>query len=211
MSSSPALPPAQQDATALHQRLLSGDPTASNDLANACLEPLVVWLRETNPRVSEDVCLEAAEEAILTVIRNPTSYSPERQTLEVYLRMSARGDLLNLLGKERRRNKGRVSLASVELLPDVGKYLGRVDDPSLRLCLDEEKQGCESAIPDSLRRELCETDLHAMELIVQKERETGVFAALFGLLHLPVKEQRREVKRRKDRLKKMLERARRKA
>ena len=59
------------------------------------------WAKPTR-RVPEDIRIEAAEDAILALIRKPESYSPERQTLEVYLRMSARGDLRNLLAKERR-------------------------------------------------------------------------------------------------------------
>jgi hypothetical protein len=143
VSSSPALPPTQQDAIALHHRLLVQDPTAANDLADAYLERLVAWLSETDPNVAEDIRLESAEDAILALIRKPESYSPERQTLEVYLRMSARGDLRNLLSKEQRHKKGRIH---VELLPDAGKYLGRNDDPSLPLRLAEEKQNVASAI-----------------------------------------------------------------
>jgi RNA polymerase sigma-70 factor (ECF subfamily) len=207
MPKSSALPPTQQEAIALHQRLVAQDPTAANDLAEAYLKPLVVWLGETEPSTSEDVRLEAAGDAILALIRKPESYSPNRQTLEVYLRMSARGDLRNLLGKERRRNKGRVPLLRVELSPDAGKYLGRNDDPALPLRLAEEKQNVVSTIPDSVRQRLSATDLRALELMLQKERRTATYAELYGLLHLPAEEQERAVKRHKDRLKKVLKRA----
>jgi hypothetical protein len=94
MASLPTLAPLQNEAIAIHKRLLARDPTASDDLAGAYLEPLVVWLRETDRRAPEDTRVEAAEDAILALIRRPESYSPGRQTLEVYLRMSARGDLV---------------------------------------------------------------------------------------------------------------------
>ncbi len=58
-----------------------------------------------------------------------------------------------------------------------------------------------------MRRGLSETDRRALELILQKERRTSVYAELYGLLHLPAKEQRTEVKRHKDRLKNVLKRA----
>lgn len=207
MSRSFALPPTPQEALALHQRLLAPDPTAANDLAEAYLERLVVWLGETNPNVPEDVRLEAAEDALLALIRKPESYSPQRQTLEVYLRLSARGDLRNLLRKERRHHQGRVSWEGVELLPNAGKYVGREEDPSLPLRLAEEKLNGADAIPESVRQRLSETDLHALELILRKERRLTEFAALYGLQHLPPEEQARTVKRHKDRLKKMLQRA----
>jgi plasmid stabilization system protein ParE len=207
MFSSPALPRTQPDALALHQRLLARDPTASNDLADAYLETLVVWLGETDAGAPEDARIEAAEDAILALIRNPESYCPERQTLEVYLRLSARGDLRNLLRNERRHNKGRTPWNRVELLPDAGKYLGRDDDPALPLRLAEERQSIAAAVPDSVRGGLSETDQNALELILHKERSTSVFAKLYGLLHLSAKEQRSEVKRHKDRLKNILKRA----
>src|SRR5438128_2056849 len=97
MSGSPALPPTQQESLQLHQRLLAGDPTAPNDLAVAYLEPLVAWLGEADARAPLEVHIEAAEDALLALIRNPHSYSSDLQTLEVYLRMSARGDVRNLL------------------------------------------------------------------------------------------------------------------
>jgi hypothetical protein len=204
------LAPLQNEAIAIHNRLLARDPTASDDLAGAYLEPLVVWLRETDRRAPEDTRVEAAEDAILALIRRPESYSPGRQTLEVYLRMSARGDLRNALAKERRRKKDRVLGDGVEVLPDGGKYLGREEDPALPLYLAEEKQSRASDIPESLRRKLSAADLRATELILEEEHRTSVFAELFGLLDLALREQFREVKRRKDRLKKMLARARRK-
>jgi hypothetical protein len=155
----------------------------------------------------EDVRIEAAEDAILALIRNPEAYSPERQTFEVYLRMSARGDLRNLMRKEWRYSKGRTPWISVELSPDAGKYLGRNDDPALPLRLAEERQSMAEALPDSMRRSVSETDRIALEMILQMERRSAVYAELYGLAHLPAKEQRSEVKRHKDRLKYMLKRA----
>lgn len=207
MSSSPALPPTQQGALALHRLLLAHDPTAANDLAQAYLELLVIWLGEINPGVSEDLRLEAAEDAILALIRQPESYSPEQQTLEVYLRMSAQGDLRNRLSKERRRQKRQLSLASVELSPDGGKYMGLNDDPALPLCLAEEKLELVRAVPDAVRRKLSGRDLRALELLLQKERRTSVYAELYDLQRLPAEEQERTVKRHKDRIKKVVQRA----
>ena len=163
------------------------------------------WAKTTGS--PEDVRIEAAEDAILALIRKPESYSPERQTLEVYLHISAEGDLRNLLRKERRHSKGRTPWISVELSPDAGKYLGRTDDPSLPLRVAEEEQSIADTIQASLGQGLSQTDRRALELILQKERRTVVYAELYGLLHLPAKEQARAVNRHKDRLKHLLKRA----
>jgi hypothetical protein len=206
MSRSFALPLTQPDAEQLHQRLLAHDPTSSADLAVAYLNLLIAWLAELAPKVPPDLRSEAAEDALLALIRNPQSYSAQKQTLEAYLRMSARGDLLNLLRKERKHFKSRIPWIDVEHLPDAGKYLGREDDPSLGLRLAEEEHALQNAVPECVRRELSEIDRTAMDLILRKERSTRIFAELYGLLHLSEKEQRKIVKQHKDRLKKILER-----
>jgi RNA polymerase sigma-70 factor (ECF subfamily) len=207
MSGSAAPRPTQEAALVLHQRLLARDPTAANDLAIAYLEALIAWLGETERGAPDDLRIEAAEDAILALIRNPASYSPERQTLDVYLRMSARGDLRNRLRKELRHRTGRTALSNVELSPEAGKYLGRTNDPSLPLRLAEEKQSIADGVPPSVNQRLSETDRRALDLILQKERRTSVFAELYGLQQLPAKEQFHEVKKHKDRLKKVLKRA----
>ena len=47
MSSSPALPPTQQDAVALHQLLLAQHPTAANDLAQKVADAIDKAFRRT--------------------------------------------------------------------------------------------------------------------------------------------------------------------
>jgi DNA-directed RNA polymerase specialized sigma24 family protein len=155
--------PSQQDALALHQRLLTHHPTASDELASAYLEPLVVWLAEVAPRVDPEMRQDAAGDAILALIRNPESYSPGLQTLEAYLRMSAHGDMLNALAKEKRRKKHEVPCENVELLSDGGKYVGHDNDPGLALRIAEEGQSALRTIPESVRQRLSETDLQLQD------------------------------------------------
>jgi RNA polymerase sigma-70 factor (ECF subfamily) len=186
---------------------LAHHPTASDELADAYLESLVVWLGEIHPNVAEEIRVEAAEDAVLALIRNPESYSPMLQTLEVYLRMSARGDMLNALAKEQRRKKHEAPCDSVEDLVEAGKHKGHDDDPALSLRVAEESQNTLNSIPDSVRQRLSETDLCALQLVLDGERRNTVFAELYGLLHLSADEQTRTVRRHKDRLKKMLKRA----
>src|SRR4051794_5298532 len=84
----------------LHRRLVAGDATAPAELALRFLDPLIAWLRGRN-RVPQEVCVEAAEDAWLALVKSPTTYDPARgKSLEAYLRMSAQGDLANLLRRE---------------------------------------------------------------------------------------------------------------
>jgi RNA polymerase sigma-70 factor, ECF subfamily len=206
MPGSFALPLTQSDALQLHRRLLAHEPTASADLALAYLDHLIEFLGRIAPGTPQDLRCEAAEDALLALIRDPQSYCPEKQSLEVFLQISARGDLLNLLRKERKHQQGRIPWNVVEQCPDAGKYLGHEDDPSLGLRLAEDEQAARNALPKDLRQKLSGIDQAAIELILSGERKTRAFAELYGLLELPEKEQRQVVKRHKDRLKKILKR-----
>ena len=198
--------PPEDEGRALHARLLAGaeDPTAPADLAVAYLDRLIDWLIARNPRADPDDCAAAAGDAILALIKNPASYRPERQRLEVYLRISATGDLRNLLRAERRHSSRRAAWEAVELSPAAGKYLrDEAGDPAWLLERGEDVP----SIPARVRERLTPAEAQVLELMLRGERRTEVYAAALGLADRPLPEQRREVKRVKDRLKKRLERA----
>jgi len=206
MSPSESSPPPVDEGRALHERLVAGDPTAPADLANTFLDRLANWLILHNPGVDPHICNTAAEDAILALIRNPASYRPEKQSLEVYLRMSASGDLKNLLRSERRHVSRRMSWEVVELSPAAGNCLWDEDSDPARIVAraDDEKR---PPLPSGLQETLTREESQVLELMLEGERRTEVYAAVLGLTNRPILEQRLEVKRVKDRLKKRLERA----
>src|SRR5262245_33044445 len=154
MFPSPAasLPPESHQQ--LYQRLVDGDPTAPGDFAATFLEPLIEWLSQHNPSIDPDLTHEAAETAVLAVIRDPGSYHPWQSSLETYLRMSAQGDLKNLLRKETRHRRRHERLEIVELSDEGGKYTGQEEDPSFPLMLEEELARITREVPDAVRRGL---------------------------------------------------------
>ncbi len=194
-----------EDAMHLYRRLLKLDPVAPADFAVAFLKPLVAWLKSTNSRVDPIACEEAADEAIVQFLKNPTEYDPDRLEVEAFLRMAAQRDLLNLLRKERRHQKHRRDWNVVEQASPDGKYLGREDDPSFSLQIEEAKQ--RQALPTALRQQLTDAEQRCWEQMQQGEKRHSVFAVILGVTQLPEDEQRREVKRVKDRLKKRQKRA----
>lgn len=204
MSALPQSSHSSEQALDLHRRLLEDDPVAPTELAHRYLQKLIDFLRWSNPGISEDLCIQAAGDAILALIRNPRSYQPARGSLEDYLRMSARGDLLNAHQKERRYRSRHQSWSVVELSDDAGKYIGSEEDPSLWLCIAEEQ--AQHAVPPEWFAQLDEQDQQAMDLWLTGESRTAVFAEVYNLTHLPFAEQRREVKRNKDRLTKSRQR-----
>ncbi len=197
-------PPAEPHS--LYQRLLERDPTATSDFAAHFLGPLIEWLSEHNRAIHPDLVNEAAEEAILAVIRHPASYHPAQSSLEAYLRMSAQADLRNLLSRETRHRKRNQRLEVVELSDAAGKYLGREDNPALGLLIEEELASLAEGVPDAVRAGLTEVESRVLELMLRRERRTAIYADACGIADRPLKEQRRLVKQIKDRLQKRLER-----
>lgn len=196
---------------ALWERLVAGDdPTAQSDLAAAYLEPLATGLRRRYPGVDASFPDTAAEEAILTLIRKPAAYQPERQTLDVYLRMSAEGDLKNLLRSEDRHRKRRADLEAVELSASQGKYLWDEDaDPAnvVERAEDEASRTITSSVArNEVLRGLSPTEARVFDLMQAGERQTGVYARVLGIEDWPIERQRQEVKRVKDRIKKRIAR-----
>lgn len=205
MKDSPHSKLSADDALHLYQRLLERDPVAPADFALAFLKPLIACLRHSNPRIDPMACEEAADEAIVRFLLNPSKYDPQRLGVEAFLRMAAQRDLQNLLRKERRHHNNRRNWNVVEHTSEEGKYLQRNEDPSLPLQIEEARQRQVAA--DSGGPEKTEAEQRVWEQMQQGERRHSVFADILGVTHLPLGEQKRHVKRVKDRLKKRKERA----
>ncbi|MGH3085716.1 MAG: hypothetical protein ACRDSJ_00175 [Rubrobacteraceae bacterium] len=198
-----------EEGRSLRARLLAGDTTASNDVVAAYLNDLADWLEARYPQEHPNDCSTAAADAILTFIRRPEVYDPERLTLRSYLRMSANGDMKNLLRSERRHGKRRVNLELAE--PAVEKQLRDEEaDPARVLERRADEVAAEarvrSLIPDWLAAGLTPEEIQVLGLMRMKERRTTVYAAALGISHLSFKEQQKIVKQTKDRLNKRTER-----
>ena len=201
-------PPADRDRD-LCRRLRERDPVAPTDLAVAFLEPLIAWLAAKNRAIPGDIVAEAAEDAILALIRSPDSYDPAKSDLRGYLGMSAQGDLRNVLRREKKHHAGRISFGAVEHSDLEGKYLGMDDDPSLPTRIEEELRGLGGGVPSSVRDGLTTAEVRVLDLMLLGERRTGAYAVAYGIADLAPPEQRLVIKQVKDKLKKRLDRARR--
>ena len=188
----------------IHARLLAGDPTAPRDVAFTYLDSLTDWLIARNRKVHPNDCSTAAEDAILGLIKHPERYDPERQTLEVYLRISASGDLKNILGSERRHGGARADL-DPERLGSTGEDPASILEK--RAQEEEEEAKLRSLTPATVQASLTEQEEKALRLMQLGERKTAAYAVALEITHLPFKEQQKEVKRVKDRLQKRLERS----
>jgi DNA-directed RNA polymerase specialized sigma24 family protein len=198
--------PSPADGRSLHRRLCAGDKVAVTLFSAAYLEPLIIWLEATNRRVDPHLCQQAAEDAVLSVLKNPSCYDPTKLDPFAFLCMAAKGDLKNALKRDQRQRRGEKNWSAVELSPQRGKYLGRDDDPSLRLRIAEGPDGTLPPADAAVRASLTGPEQEVFDLMLRGERDNSEFAKVLGLADRPVAEQRREVKRVKDRIKKRRER-----
>jgi DNA-directed RNA polymerase specialized sigma24 family protein len=184
--------PSPERALELFARLRPDDTVGHADFAVAFLDPLAEHLRRNNT-AHDHALFEAAEDAVISLLKNPAAFDPARGSLQSYLCMSAAGDLKNVLSRERRHHEKR---ASVELddfagkEEDEGEDLPSLDHPTFAAAIAE----------------FTDPERAALELMRDGVRETARFAEVLGIAGRAPREQFAEVKRAKDRIKQRLKR-----
>lgn len=208
MSHEEVWPPAEI-ALEIYAKLCEKDPIATSDVAVCFLDPLADWLLRMNPRIDPHLCEQAADDAILSLIANPQAFNPDKGPLDAYLRMSAQADLRNVLSRERRHSNRRENLAVVELFGASGNLNQGDGDPALIVERDEEdREALMRVVPFDIEQDFTRDEQRVFALILQGERRTGAFARALGITDHPDHDQRAEVKRIKDRIKRRMQRAR---
>ena len=182
----------------LYRRLRTGGMLARSDFITVLLDPLLGELRAAHRGTDDHLLIEAAEDALLSVVHNPDVYNPGRGiTLAAFLRMAARGDLLNALKKASRHQDKFDPNFPVEYAPDPGNDSA---EDGQGLSFDDSRLAAVIAgFTDEERR--------LFELMRDGVRETEPAAAILGLEDRPQEEQRAAVKRAKERIFKRLQRA----
>jgi len=187
-----------------HRRLLSGsDLTVSSEAAEEYLPALVRRLKRNFPMLPDPHLVEtAANDALLDLIDHPERFEPSRSSLFTYLYWRARSYLLNSLG----RGKGSPAQEKVVELDDpeaVYKLEAQEADAETLLISREYQAG----IIEKLRRVFTDPgDLRVVVLRIEWVRETSAYAEALGVANRPEDEQKKLVKKAKDRIEKILER-----
>ncbi|GER83773.1 hypothetical protein KTAU_24100 [Thermogemmatispora aurantia] len=205
----PVSPPSTQELEAVYQRLLAQDPTAPDDFAELVLDPLTAQLRLRYASVPDPQLIQdAVTDSVLTFLEHPKRYRPERGSLWHYLMMNAEGDLRNALSRYQREQQRQLPLSSVALPLSAGNS----SLEEVRPWQEAEARLALSAPPlqELLQRLRSETftpiEWRIVVLMLQGERRTSAYAAELGLTYLSIEEQRKQVKRVKDRLRSRLKR-----
>ena len=184
----------------LHNRLLSHDPVATGEIFSAVVPELEKHLRLRLPSlavgVDPDIYISAVYETLTDYFKNPEKYDPHKSGLLTYLRLACWRDLQNLLRKESRHASGRVWLESVEFSLSDG------NDVSEKVAQDLD----ERRLVADLKQGMTPDERAVFALMMEGERSTRVAAEAMNIGHLSPGEQRRQVKRVKDRIKRRIRR-----
>jgi DNA-directed RNA polymerase specialized sigma24 family protein len=183
------------------QTLIDVDPEDWNALM---LFDLTRRIARQFPRADAHGHAQAVHDALLDYGARPQAFDAGRGVpLLAFLLMTCRRNMLNLLRGDARRRRYEGQYAqmcadvAVALDPAAGNLLQQEEDAQLH----QQEDACMNRLQDP-------QDQQILALRLQGERRTEAFAAILGITHLAMAEQRREVKRAKDRIAKMLVRER---
>jgi DNA-directed RNA polymerase specialized sigma24 family protein len=189
-----------------HQRILQQDPTAFAELCERALPHLVSFLQRLYTPSDTHQCEQVAIDSLLNYQARPAQYDPTQLALWPYLRMAAKGDMLNLIDKQNRQNQHLVPLDD----PAVQQQLPWQDTIEEQFAFAEWLQQYTHYSPQEimalLEAELNESDRQVLSLLMEGVRDTRHYAERLNITHLDVPAQQAEVKRVKDRLVKKLRR-----
>lgn len=186
--------PTLQEEADLHERVLAADPVASVDVFSALMTPLMAVLRR-DLQCDEDQAWDSAIDAVFEYLEAPSVYNAHRGRLSTFVTQVAKRraiDRIRARSAESRREKEFGTL--VELRTPAPK-----EEMERTLEAQQLWKKVEEVIGD-------QRDRRALALILDGERSTEALAEVLGLDHLSVPDRRREVKRHRDRLMKVLER-----
>ncbi|WP_395838257.1 RNA polymerase sigma factor [Cystobacter fuscus] len=181
------------DERELHARALQKDPLILVDLLKAVAKQIEGFVRH-DLKCDEETAYDAVIDVLYAYVEAPSQYDPNKGRLVTYLTKAAKHRVRDLLksGDSRTRREGNYA-SSVELWQTPSKDI-----------LENFVEA--SRAVERLKKRLSERDLAVLRLILSGESSTEVLARALGLDPSSPEEMRREVKRHRDRLMKVLER-----
>lgn len=191
----------------MHSLIQDKDDLALAKLYDLYGESVVLSLKKWFPNIArkdESLILEAVNEAFLGYYNNGQTFNPHKSTLLRFLEIAADRDLKNILQREKKHFQKQNIPEDVELEEHFWNSVQRNNQSTDETMIHRESL-------ESVDRELanyfeCEKDILLAKMILSGERETDPFADVLNIRTLLIDEQRKEVKRNKDRIKKVLER-----
>jgi RNA polymerase sigma-70 factor, ECF subfamily len=187
----------------LHNLIGAGDDLAFAKLCDFYLESTIKKVRQFNWQIylsDRSLITEVVIDSFYGYLYNPGKFNPDKQTLERFLVTDSEGDLKNAWVKRKKRQQKFEGIKNeVEFEEQFG--IRNLNTPS-QIIIDEE---ADFVLNNELKKHFdSEKDIEIANLILSKERDTNVYAEVLKITHLRFEEQQKEVKRIKDRVKKVL-------
>jgi DNA-directed RNA polymerase specialized sigma24 family protein len=171
---------------------------------NSLARQLVRQFRQIDPATIEQAVIDAVWE----YLKHPQAcLGDTSEAVASYLRGAARNKVLSELRRDRRR-RAREELWGSQAAAEVDTNSVELSDAATTLEREEDATALKTRKAELMQALNSDTDRRLLELRLDGERKTVVFAEALGIAHLPIAEQRRIVKQNKDRIDKIVRRAR---
>jgi len=184
----------------LHNQLLSGDPAALERLVAECGAALERTLHRRHIALPRDMVRDAANDAFLAVVAKPAAFDPQKGSLLNFLVHIADHKLADRLRARSRmlvRETPVGGAAELERLESAGSavlfYASQTPARELDDLPPEISTWLSDTLPDPRDRKL-------LSMICDGRQSVEDFAAILGIEHLALPEQRAAVKRHRDRI-----------
>ncbi len=194
--------PTEQWQSQQHQRILNGDVTAFAELCEQALPHLINFLQSAFPQADAHMQESVVIDCLLDYQARADQYDPTQLGLFSYLRMAVRGDILNAIDSQKRRQRRLVDIDDPQIEPQIAATdTGPLDD-----WLQKHTSVRRQDVLRALYSELDEADRPLLLLMLEGVRDTQEFALAMGIGDQDIIIQRQAVKRAKDRIKKQMQR-----
>jgi hypothetical protein len=189
----------------IHERILDGDPIAFSDLCERAIPSLTDFLMKTGMSSDESLCQTVVHDLLIEYLENPPKYDPTKLDLFSYLRMAAKADLKNAIDKETRQNKKIIEFED----PNVEEWLGGrnniQEETELSEWVEAETGLDIHQIIGEFKDQFDARELEVINLmIIEGVRETETYAQVLGISNISIEDQRKEVKKFKDKVNKKI-------
>ncbi|RKG57522.1 sigma-70 family RNA polymerase sigma factor [Corallococcus sp. AB011P] len=190
--------PSRQEVEHLHDRMMSHDPTATHDVFDTFMDPLIRSLRRYLGCSPDDANASAAD-AVFAYLRQPERFDARQSTLWNYLSQIARRrahDSHRTRTAREKREKNPLTILEVHPPAPNNGLEGFVIAKQLLERLEERIK--EAGLP--------QRDIAGIRVIVLHQGRVPAeeMADALGLSHLPPGERLHEVRRHTERLKRLL-------
>jgi DNA-directed RNA polymerase specialized sigma24 family protein len=190
----------------IHHLIISGDDLAFARFCDVYYDQVFKKVAGFNKgiyREDETLVADVVTDVFLKYFRDPQRYDPSKQSLERFLIMDAEGDLKNEWEKRKRRAKKVTNSVELEKENRNSLLSDELQDPHVQLINKEALKILDQKLDQVFH---LEADIVMAHLMLAGERRSTEYAKVLGIENLSPEEQRKEVKKQKDRIDKVLQR-----